>query len=129
MTTNPPTEPTVKKWEKDFDDDIYIPCSSSCASSTHPFADCNCEAPKIKREIKTRISTLLSQSVQKAKAEGDRIKEMIAGYNQEKLILTESLTTPRLDRNAGRATRHSIEGRLKQVDDLLTSLRQERGEI
>lgn len=70
MTTK--VEPTVEKWERDFDDDIYIPCSSSCASSTHPFADCNCEAPKIKREIKTRIHTILAHSVQEAKAERDR---------------------------------------------------------
>lgn len=52
----------------------------------------------------------------------DEVDEMIKGYNQEKLILAESLTTPRFDSNSGRATRSSIHTRLREIDEILNKL-------
>ena len=83
MTTNPPTSPTVEKWERDFDEKFGDP---DAIAAKNAYGDDVYYKYHIEYMpdslIKDFIRTLLSHSVQEAKAERDEEwKKIIACHN------------------------------------------------
>ncbi len=74
------TKQIVSEQMKEFDDEIYIPCESSCISQEYPTADCNCDTPKTRGEIKSFIfkdyTHKLTESVAEEIIGKDEVKQV-----------------------------------------------------